>query len=190
MRGVDDVHGVAMPLPTSIAATFSSFWTGCVGCVDPVGGVEFTTGWGVVCGWDFAFFDFVVVLLVVIAASLTGVEFGTLGEIFGDMGGDKGGNPMARPIKTAFSGFKWLFFPPPIPVPIPPCCVAPPIPPCVPCCTPNSLTCEFSGSSLKLTLPFPFRESIAPRLLLLSSLTASDIIDGGPLPPFMALFIG
>jgi hypothetical protein len=45
-------------------------------------------------------------LLAVIIVSLTGVEFGTLGEIFGDIGGDKGGNPTARPIKTTFSGFR------------------------------------------------------------------------------------
>jgi hypothetical protein len=54
-----------------------------------------------------------------------------------------------------------------------------------------ALAAACSCSSLKLTLVFPFRvESWAPKLDLLSSLTASEIILGGPLPPFMADFIG
>ena len=54
-----------------------------------------------------------------------------------------------------------------------------------------ALAAACSCSSLKLTLAFPFRvESWAPKLDLLSSLTASEIILGGPLPPFMADFIG
>ena len=96
--------------------------------------------------------------------TIEGMTAGTWGDIGGDIGGDAGGDIVRADVLSGFRSVSFGSFP--------------------------KLTAGvFSCSSLKLTRCFPLR-SYVPKLLLLSSLTASEMILGGPLPPFIALFIG